>query len=133
MHGWSGCRDKTTELLDKMSNFSIDNRRCLTNAVLARVSSISINPLASLQVAQAVVNDPGASVPGGNEATTTGNSQLPQTVEESSDACTLDGESKVISLASFVGSRSVLSDIWSLGYKTCVVGKAILVLGFCLH
>lgn len=106
MHGWSSCRDTTEELFDVASNFSIDYRRCLTNAVLDRVSSISVNPLASLQVAQAV-NDPGAPVPGDNEATTTENNQLPQTVEETSQTCTLDKGSKVISLASFVGSQLV--------------------------
>lgn len=107
MHGWTSCRDKTEDLLDKTSNVSIDHRRCLTSAVLERVSSIPVDPLASLQVAQAI-NDPGAPIPGDNETTTTENNQLPQTVEETSQTCTLDMESKVISLASFVGSQLVL-------------------------
>ena len=93
MHGWTNCRDKTTELLDKLSNSSIDYRRCLTSAVLDRVSSVSVDPLTSLQVAQA---DP--AVPGQNEAITTGNNQIPQTLEEATATCTLDGKSKVNSI-----------------------------------
>ena len=96
MHGWKNCRQKTTELLDKVSNISVEHRKCLTSAVLARVSSVSVNPLNSLQA-----NDkPGAAVPvpGANEATQTGNSVPPQTSEESTETCTLNVQSKVITL-----------------------------------
>lgn len=91
MHGWTSCRDKTTELLDEASDVSVDHRRCLTSAVLARVSSLSVDPLAALQA-----DSP--PVPGANEATSAGINQLPQTSEESSDSCTLDNNSKVIAL-----------------------------------
>ncbi len=98
MHGWKNCRDKTTELLDKVSNVSVEHRRCLTNAVLARVSSVSVNPLSSLQADDSVAAVP---VPGANEAThetLTGNNGQPQTYEESTETCTLNAQSKVIAL-----------------------------------
>ena len=99
MHGWKNCRQKTTELLDKASNISVEHRKCLTSAVLARVSSLSVNPLASLQ-ADDSAGAADVPVPGANEAsqTLTGNNAQPQTSEESSETCTLNGQSKVIAL-----------------------------------
>ena len=99
MHGWKNCRQKTTELLDKVSNVSVEHRKCLTNAVLARVSSLSVNPLASLQ-ADDSTGGADVPVPGANETTQTltGNNGQPQTSEESSETCTLNAQSKVIAL-----------------------------------
>ena len=94
--------------------------------MLDRVSaSISVDPLASLQVAQPV-NDPGAPVSGDNEATTTTeNNQLPLTVEETSQTCTLDREAKGISLVSFVGSLASVTQhklgLWAIKPSVYIV------------
>jgi hypothetical protein len=101
MHGWKNCREKTTELLDKVSNVSVEHRKCLTNAVLARVSSLSVNPLSSLQADDSSAGVAAVPVPGANEAThetLTGNNGQPQTYEESTETCTLNAQSKVIAL-----------------------------------
>ena len=99
MHKWEKCKQTTTELLDKTSNISVEHRRCLTNAVLARVSSLSVNPLSSLQ-ADDSTGVAAVPVPGANEASQTvaGNNGQPQTHEESTETCTLNGQSKVIAL-----------------------------------
>lgn len=97
MHPWKICRQKTTELLDKVSNVSVEHRKCLTNAVLARVSSLSVNPLSSIQ-ADSGTGVAAGPAPGVNEATDetlAGNNDQPQTYEESSETCTLNAQSKV--------------------------------------
>lgn len=110
MHGWKSCREKTTELLDKVSNISVEHRTCLTNVVLSRASSLSVDPLSSLQA------DTGVAVPGAIEATQetlTGNNAQPQTNEESTETCTLNAKSKVIAL--MVGSEPLCEAMWSNG------------------
>ena len=95
MHGWKNCRQTTTELVDKVSNTSVEHRKCLTNAVLTRVSSLSVNPLSLLQADDGTTGVAAGAVPGANEATVAGNNDQPQTYEESTETCTLSAQSKV--------------------------------------
>ena len=107
-HNWFKCRDKTRELLSAVSNTSIEYRRCITSAVLERVSPVSVDPL---QIAADAPAGPGAV----DEAveTAAGNNQSPQTHEDPSVSCTLDGQAKVMPLVLFVRSHLPYSGSWS--------------------